>query len=65
VLGDPAHQRQRHARRRQQQILPGLQVQPDPDGDLGETVEFDGVDRCRDVAFVDGHGGLVRVRGSI
>ena len=57
VLGDLAHQRQRHARRRQQQILPRLQVQPDLDRDLGETVEFYGIDRCGDVAFVDGHGG--------
>ena len=52
MLGDPPHQRQRRDRRGQHQILPRLQLQPDLDGDLGEPVELDGIDRCRDVARV-------------
>ncbi len=55
MLGDFSHQRQRRRRRRHQQILSRLELQPNFDGDFGETVEFDGIDRCRDVALVDGH----------
>ena len=56
MFGDLPHQGQRHGRRRHQQVLSRFQLQPDLDGHLGETVEFDGIDRCRDVAFVCGHG---------
>ena len=58
MLGDSAHQRQRRRRRGQQQVLPGLQLQADLDRDFGETVEFDGIDRGRDVALVGGHDSL-------
>jgi hypothetical protein len=54
MFGNLAHQRQRHRRRRQQQILSRFEPKPNLDGDFGETVEFDGIDRCRDVAFVYG-----------
>ena len=44
MLGDHAYQRQRDRGRGHQQILPFPQLQPDLDGHLGETVEFDGID---------------------
>ena len=50
MLGDPAHQGQRHRRRGQQHILPFPQAQPDLDRDLGEAVELDGIDGGR-IAF--------------
>jgi hypothetical protein len=52
VLGNLSHQRQRNGRRRQQQILPGLQPQTYLDGDLGQPIEFDWIDRSSDFAFV-------------
>jgi hypothetical protein len=55
VLGDPTHQWQRHRRRRHQQVLSRLELQPNLDGDFGQTVEFDGIDWCRDVAFMGVH----------
>ena len=56
MLDDLPHQRQRRRGRGQQQVLSRLQVQPDLDGDFRQAVEFDRIDRGRDVAFVDGHG---------
>ena len=56
MFGDLAHQRQRHRRRGQEQILPWLQIQPDLDRHFGEAVEFYRIDRCGDVSFVDSHG---------
>jgi hypothetical protein len=44
MLGDLPHQWQRRHRRRQDEILPGLELEPHFDRDLGELVEFDGVD---------------------
>src|ERR1700704_3740068 len=55
MFGDPAHQRQRDRRRVQQQVLAGLQLQADLDGDFGEAVEFDGIDRGGEIALVCGH----------
>jgi hypothetical protein len=53
--GDPAHQRQGGDRRRQEQVLAGLQVQADLDRRFGELVELDGVDRDGDIAGAAGH----------
>ena len=55
MFGNPAHQRQRHRRRRHQQILSRFELQSDLDRDFGETVEFDRVNRCWGGAFVCVH----------
>ena len=44
VFRDPPDQRQRHHRRRDQQVLTLLQVQPDVNGDFGQPVQLDGID---------------------
>ena len=56
MLGDPPHQRQRDRGRGQEQILPGLQPQPDLDRHFGEAVELDGIDRGGNGALMCGHG---------
>jgi hypothetical protein len=55
VFDDFPHQRERRGGRGQQQVLSRFQLQPDLDGYLGKTVEFYGIDRCRNAALVYGH----------
>ncbi len=56
MLGDLAHQRQRHRRRGHQQILSRPELKSNFDGDFREPVELDGIDRGRDIVFVSVHG---------
>ena len=44
MLGDEAHQRQRHDRRGDDEILPLAQLQTDTNGDFRETFKFHRID---------------------
>ncbi|GCC47569.1 hypothetical protein chiPu_0031743, partial [Chiloscyllium punctatum] len=62
MLDDPPHQRHRRGGRRQQQILPRLQLQADLDRDFGEPIELHRIDRGGKVALMCGHEAPCRLR---
>ncbi len=56
MFGDPPHQRQSRDRRGEENILPRLKIEPDPDRDLGESVELRRIEGGGDFALMRCHG---------